>query len=347
MNTLPNAPWARRAAVAGASLVVGLGAGVAIADQTGGGSPSQPVVNVAGGQPTALASRSVSDIADSTLPGTVDILVSRRLAADDSERLRLARRPGHLRRGLGLRDRHRTATSSPTRTSSTARAHHRPLRRRHAGRRHARRLRHLLRPRGDRRRRSTRPAPPADAGRRVDGLQVGQGVVAIGSPFGLQGTVTTGIVSALDRTIEAPERLLDPRRDPDRRRDQPRQLRRPAARRAGRGHRRQRADRQRLRRQRRRRLRDPRRHRRERRRPARRGRRGVARLPRRLRDDRGRGRGPGRGPGAGRPGRLRRRGQPGRRRRPRRLRLRDRSSPPRVATSSPRSTARPSRPRRT
>jgi putative serine protease PepD len=35
-------------------------------------------------------------------------------------------------------------------------------------------------------------------------VQVGDGVVAIGSPFGLQGTVTTGIVSALDRTIDAP-----------------------------------------------------------------------------------------------------------------------------------------------
>jgi len=35
-------------------------------------------------------------------------------------------------------------------------------------------------------------------------VQVGDGVVAIGSPFGLKGTVTTGIVSALDRTIDAP-----------------------------------------------------------------------------------------------------------------------------------------------
>jgi putative serine protease PepD len=37
-----------------------------------------------------------------------------------------------------------------------------------------------------------------------NGVQVGDGVVAIGSPFGLEGTVTTGIVSALNRTIDAP-----------------------------------------------------------------------------------------------------------------------------------------------
>jgi putative serine protease PepD len=38
-------------------------------------------------------------------------------------------------------------------------------------------------------------------------VQVGDGVVAIGSPFGLEGTVTTGIVSALDRTIDAPNKF--------------------------------------------------------------------------------------------------------------------------------------------
>ncbi len=34
-----------------------------------------------------------------------------------------------------------------------------------------------------------------------DSIQVGQKVLAIGNPFGLQGTLTTGVVSSLDRTI--------------------------------------------------------------------------------------------------------------------------------------------------
>ena len=38
-------------------------------------------------------------------------------------------------------------------------------------------------------------------------MQVGDGVVAIGSPFGLEETVTSGIVSALHRAIQAPNRF--------------------------------------------------------------------------------------------------------------------------------------------
>jgi putative serine protease PepD len=37
-----------------------------------------------------------------------------------------------------------------------------------------------------------------------DALEIGDPVVAIGSPFGLQGTLTSGIVSALDRELRAP-----------------------------------------------------------------------------------------------------------------------------------------------
>jgi putative serine protease PepD len=45
------------------------------------------------------------------------------------------------------------------------------------------------------------PLPLADS----SAVQVGDGVVAIGNPFGLDGTVTSGIVSAVDREIAAPD----------------------------------------------------------------------------------------------------------------------------------------------
>jgi putative serine protease PepD len=50
---------------------------------------------------------------------------------------------------------------------------------------------------------SKAPAPLALGSAKT--LQVGDPVVAIGSPFGLQGTLTSGIVSALERTITAPD----------------------------------------------------------------------------------------------------------------------------------------------
>jgi serine protease Do len=49
-----------------------------------------------------------------------------------------------------------------------------------------------------------------------DNLVVGQKVLAIGNPFGFQGTLTTGIVSSLDRSIQTEDSQAAGRHDPNR-----------------------------------------------------------------------------------------------------------------------------------
>ena len=116
-----------------------------------------------------------------------------------------------------------------------------------------------------------------------DAVTVGDPVFAIGNPFGFTRTLTTGVVSAVQRADRGPELAADRPCDPDRRRDQPRQLGRPADRLAGTRDRRHLPDLDRLDRaagERRHRLRDPDQHRAQRRGADHLERQGAARVPR-------------------------------------------------------------------
>ena len=166
-------------------------------------------------------------------------------------------------------------------------------------------------------------------------VAVGDQVLAFGSPFGLEGTVTSGIVSALHREMTAPNNYTitdtiqtdaainhgnsgGPLVDGQRTR-----------------HRSECADRERVRRIRRRRVRDPVQHRAVDRPPAHRERRGRACVPRHPHDPRGR-----RCRGHASPRRDARSRRPGSKRRPGRSSSTVRNSR-RVATSSSSSTATP------
>ena len=75
-------------------------------------------------------------------------------------------------------------------------------------------------------------------------LQVGQNVYAIGNPFGLNGTMTTGIISSI-RSVKEPQGATIENAHPDRCGDQPGQFRRTAVELARRSHRHEHPDRHR------------------------------------------------------------------------------------------------------
>ena len=74
---------------------------------------------------------------------------------------------------------------------------------------------------------------------RIEDVMVGQRAIAIGNPFGLVGSMTTGIVSAVGRSVESQTGIQHSAGHPNRCCHQPWQLRRPAAQRKGPGHRHQ------------------------------------------------------------------------------------------------------------
>ena len=188
----------------------------------------------------------VADIYSRSAPGVVQITSTLERAVGD-RRLRQPRPgPGTAGARLGLRDRQ-------------GRPHRHELPRRRGRRREIevsfsnqdtvegddRRHRPLHRPRRARRSTCRREALTPLALADSDAVQVGDPVVAIGNPFGLERTVTAASSAPSSARCAAPERLHDRPRDPDRRADQQRQLRRPADRRARPRDRRQLADRDR------------------------------------------------------------------------------------------------------
>jgi S1-C subfamily serine protease len=201
MRNLRQVAGSRRAATAAVALVIGLGAGAIGTELVHGDSSGTPVTPVQA-TPAALQSGStVSQIAEASLPGVVDIVVDG--VSSNSDLQPFGQQGTSQAEGSGFvldADGHIVTNAHVVEGASTIT------------------VRFSNGDQADATLVGTDPSSdiavlkvdpgatelhPLELGSSKD-LVIGQGVVAIGSPFGLQGSVTTGIVSALDRSIQAP-----------------------------------------------------------------------------------------------------------------------------------------------
>jgi S1-C subfamily serine protease len=200
MRNFRQVAGSRRAATAAVALVIGLSTGAVGTELVHGDSSGTPVTPVQA-TPAALQSGStVSQIAEASLPGVVDIVVN---GVSSNSDLQPFGQGGTQAEGSGFvldADGHIVTNAHVVEGASTITV-------RFANGDEAEATLVGTDPSSDIAVLKVDPGAttlhPLELGASKD-LVVGQGVVAIGSPFGLQGTVTTGIVSALDRSIQAP-----------------------------------------------------------------------------------------------------------------------------------------------
>ena len=201
MRNLRQAAGSRRAATAAVALVIGLGAGAVGTELVHGDGSGTPVTPVQA-TPAALQSGStVSQIAEASLPGVVDIVVNGVSSSSDLQPF--GQGGGGQAEGSGFvldADGHIVTNAHVVEGASSIAV-------RFSNGDQAQATLVGTDPSSDIAVLKVDPGAttlhPLELGSSQD-LVVGEGVVAIGSPFGLQGSVTTGIVSALDRSIEAP-----------------------------------------------------------------------------------------------------------------------------------------------
>lgn len=183
----PPARWRRRvlAATAAAALAVvgGTGGGL-IASQVAGAAPTAGTT-VAAAQVASSGTVTLTQVAAETAPSVVTILVSSASASAEGSGVVLSED------GLILTNNHVVSSGG---TITVTLADGRTVAATVVGRDAATDLA-VLRAEG------VSDLTPATLGTSAD-LQVGDTVLAFGSPLGLSGTVTSGIVSAVDRTIE-------------------------------------------------------------------------------------------------------------------------------------------------